>query len=276
MLKAIYFFIKEHIDNRRYIMKLAVSSATRDTQNTTLGIYWNVVRDAVFFIAYSFFMVVIRGSNSNIEGMPRLVYLYTGLVAWYLINDYLTLGVKCIVRNKNIFSKIRFPIMIIPTIETIAIIIRRLITLALLAIILIVFMIFTDYRVNINIIGLVYSLIASFVFGLAWSMFISGFYAISKDFRELYLAIMRIQFYFVPIFWSVNQDIARAGLPHIVQTTLNNLPFIHLINAFRRSISLGEIPPIKEIMIFSLITAIIFAVGCYLQYRLRRIYADFI
>lgn len=276
MLKAIQFFIKEHIENRRYIMKLAVSSANRDTQNTTLGIYWNVVRDAVFFLAYSFFMLVIRGGSSAIEGMPRLIYLYTGLVAWYMINDNLTLGVKCIVRNKNIFSKIKFPIMIIPTIETIALYIRRLITLGLLAIILIVFMIFTNYRINVSIIGLVYSLVASFVFGLSWTMLISGFYAISKDFRELYLAITRIQFYFVPIFWSVSQDIPRAGLPHIVQTILNNLPFIHLVNSFRRAISLGEIPPIKQIMFFTLITVIIFSVGCYLQYRLRRIYADFI
>lgn len=276
MLKAIRFFIKEHIENRRYIMKLAVSSANRDTQNTTLGIYWNVVRDAVFFIAYSFFMVVIRGGNSDIEGMPRLVYLYTGLVAWYMINDNLTLGVKAIVKNKNIFSKIKFPIMIIPTIETIALYIRRLITLGLLAVILIVFMIFTDYRVNINIFGLIYSLIASFVFGLAWTLFVSGFYAISKDFKELYLAIMRIQFYFVPIFWSVSQDIPRTGLPHFVETILNNLPFIHLVNSFRRSISLGEFPALREVMIFTVITVIIFSVGCYLQYRLRRIYADFI
>ncbi|WP_423364084.1 ABC transporter permease [Mycoplasma sp. P36-A1] len=277
MIKEINYFFKEHKNNSRYILNLALSSAKEETQKTTLGMYWNVFRDAVFFMAYTFFMLAVRGVGGQIEGMPRLVYLYTGLVAWYLISDYLNGGVKCILKNKHIFTKIKFPILIIPTFETLAIFIKRWTTFTLLAIILGIIMITTNYRVNINIFGLIYSLLASLVFGIAYSLLMSGFYTISKDFRELYKAIVRIQFYFVPIFWSVLQDIPKMSfLPSWAATFLQNTPFIHLINTFRYSISLGQFPPLSSIAIFMSIVFVMFALGCYIQYRLQRIYADFV
>lgn len=276
MIKEIKYYILEHVENRRYIMKLAISSAKTDTAKTTLGIYWNLVKDAVFFIAYSFFMTVVRPGTSEIEGMPRLVYLFTGLVAWYMVNDNLTSGVKCITQNKHIFSKIKFPILIIPTYETIALYIKRIMTLSLLVILLTIITLTTDYRVNINIFGLIYSIVASFVFGVTYNLLVSGFYTISKDFRELYQALVRIQFYFVPIFWSTYTDLETLNLPGFMINIIRNSPFIHLINSFRRSISLGEFPQLQSVLVFMTIILVMFTLGCFIQYRLRKIYADFV
>ena len=276
MVKEVKSFFKENIDNRRYIFKLAMSSAKADTSNTTLGMYWNVVRDLVFFVAYGFFMMAIRDKAGIIEDMPLLVYLFTGLVGWYFISDSLNKGVTCIKKNKKIFTKIKFPILIIPTFETIAIFIKRGTTLALLAVILIIFHVVGYFTPNINVIGLIYALFASFIFCVAYNLLMSGFYTISKDFRELYKAIVRIQFYFVPIFWSVYTDIPRFLPYDWVIPVFENLPFIHLINSFRRAITMGEIPSLVNIGIFLVIVLVMFWVGCYVQYRLRRIYADFV
>lgn len=277
MVKEIKFFINEHKNNSRYIWNLAVSSAKEDTQKTTLGMYWNVFRDAVFFLAYTFFMLAVRGGNGEIEGMPRLVYLYTGLVSWYLISDYLNSGVKCILKNKHIFTKIKFPIMIIPTFETIAIFIKRWTTFTLLAIIIVIMVITGGFSPNINIFGLIYSLVASLIFGICYSLFMSGFYTISKDFRELYKAITRVLFYFVPVFWSVVVDIPKMSfLPSWTVDFLQNTPFIHLMNSFRYSIALGQFPPLYSIGIFALVCLVLFVLGCYIQYRLQKIYADFV
>ncbi|MDF9866992.1 ABC-type polysaccharide/polyol phosphate export permease [Bacilli bacterium PM5-3] len=276
MVKEVKYFFKEHINNKDYIWKLAVSRAKEDTQKTTLGMYWNVVKDAVFFVAYGFFMMAIRGGNKDIEGMPKLIYLFTGLVAWYFISDSLNKGVACITRNKKIFSKIKFPILIIPTYETIAIFIRRLSSLALLAVVLIGFMVAGLFTPNINIFGLIYSLVASFLFGVSYNLLVSGFYTISKDFRELYKAIVRIQFYFIPIFWSVYSDIPKFIPFDWAIGFFEKLPFVHLIISFRRSITLGEFPALINIATFAGIVLVMFVAGCYIQYRLRRIYADFV
>lgn len=279
MVKEIQAYFEEHKGKSKYIFQLALSSAKSDTKNTTLGIYWYVVRDLVFFIAYGFFMMVIRGRSGDVEGIPVMVYLYTGLAAWYLIADYLNSGVKCMTNNKKIFTKIKFPILIIPTYETIAIFIRRIISFVLITLILVVFMLISDYRVDINFFGLFYALFASFIFGVSYILFMSSFYTISKDFRQLYMAITRIQFYFVPIFWST-QEMARfetvnkyfPGLGDI----LEYFPFIHLVNSFRRAISLHEFPPIQHILVFLGVVLFLFLVGVYIQYRMRRIYADFV
>lgn len=276
MLKEIKCFIGENVKHRKSIMSLAVSSAKADTKKTTLGMYWNLIRDLVFFVTYGFFMMVVR-SGHDVEGMPRLAYLILGLVGWYFIADTMNVGVNCILKNKGIFTKIKFPILAIPTIETIAIFIKRIPTLILMAFIMIVIMLSTGFMVKINFIGLVYSLIAFFIFSLSFTLFFSGFYTISKDFRELYKSLARIQFYFVPIFWTLD-DITKGlkGLPHWVATVIENLPFIHLVESFRNSIALDQIPSWQGIVVFLVITIVMFALGCYMQYRLRRIYSDFV
>lgn len=279
MVKEINAYINEHKGKTKYIFKLALASAKADTKNTTLGIYWHIIRDLVFFVAYGLFMILVRGRAGDVEGIPIMVYLYTGLAAWFLVSDYLNDGVSCIKANKKTFTKIKFPILIIPTFETIAIFIRRLITFGLITVILIFFMIFTDYTPNINILGLLYALFASFIFGVAYSLFMSSFYTISKDFRQLYKAFARIQFYFVPVFWST-QELEKMGtitkyMPNLGDI-LEYLPFIHLVNSFRRAISLNEFPPIQHILFFFTIIIILFLAGIYIQYRMRRIYADFV
>ncbi|MDR3215159.1 MAG: hypothetical protein LBT75_02645 [Bacilli bacterium] len=277
MFEAIKCFVKEHVDNRQYIWKLAVSSAKEETRKTTLGMWWNIIRDIVFFVTYGMFMIVIRGGRNNlIDGMPGLFYLFTGLVAWYLINDSLTQGVRCIIKNKGIFTKIKFPILVIPTIETIALFIKRISTFILLFFLLAFICIFFKFTPKVNIFGLLYSLVSLFIFGVVYNVLMSGFFTISKDFRELYKAIMRVQFYFVPIFWSASHDLVNLGVPHRVITIINNLPFIHLINSFRYSLSLGSFPRLYSIGIFWFIVLIMFVVGAFIQFKLRRIYADFI
>lgn len=276
MIKEVKFFFKEHIDNRQYIWKLAFSKAKEETQKTTLGIYWDVIRDAVFFVAYGFFILVMRGSSGDMEGMPRLVYLFTGLVGWYMISDNLNQGVGCIVKNKHIFTKIKFPIMIIPTIETLALYIKRSVTLVLLAVVLVILMLNSDFRIKINLFGVIYAIGASFLFGVSYNLFMSGFYTISKDFRSLYKAIVRIQFYFVPVFWSVAGDLGKLGAPKNLITAVENLPFIHLVNSFRNAVAVGKFPPLYSIGIFAVFVTIMFCLGCYIQYRLRRVYADFV
>lgn len=277
MIKEIKTFVQENLDYRHNLLKLAVSSAKSDTKKTTLGMYWIVVKDIIFFVTYGFFMTMIRAGTGSVNGIPLLVYLFTGLVAWYCISDILNQGVKCIVKNKGVFTKIKFPILAIPTYETIAIFIKRIPTFVLLLVILVLFSFFTPFMINVNIFGLIYSIFAIFIFGLSFILLFSGFFAISKDFRELYKAIVRVQFYFVPIFWSISEVMANMKwIPHWVEVLVTNLPFIHIIESFRYSLTSGEFPPVMNIIIFLIICFILFALGCYVQYRLRRIYSDFI
>lgn len=277
MIKEIKTFVQENLDYRHNLLKLAVSSAKSDTKKTTLGMYWIVIKDVVFFITYGFFMSMIRAGTASINGIPLLVYLFTGLVAWYVISDILNQGVGCILKNKGVFTKIKFPILAIPTYETIAIFIKRIPTLILLVVILIIFTFTTPFSINVNIFGLLYAIIALFIFGLSFILLFSGFFAISKDFRELYKALVRIQFYFVPIFWSITEVMANIKwIPHWVEVVVVNLPFIHLVESFRYSLTSGAFPPLTNIIVFLIICLILFSIGCYVQYRLRRIYSDFV
>ncbi|MGL4382786.1 MAG: ABC transporter permease [Bacilli bacterium] len=274
MIKEVKYFFQEHIENSHTIMKLAVSSAKQATAKTTLGIYWNLVKDIVFFIAYSFFIIVVRSGSKNPEGTPKVIFLIIGLVAWYVLNDTLTSGIKCMVKNKNIYTKIKFPIMIIPTFETIAIFYRRILTFILLIIILFVFTITTSFKVELNIIGIIYAIIGMFIFSLSYNLFISGFYTISKDFRELYQALVRIQLYFVPVFWSIYDDLP-AQTPKFLVLIIKNNPLVHLINTFRRAITHGALPRLSNVIVFLIIVLILFMLGCFIQYRLRKVYSDF-
>lgn len=266
MFKSVKFVISEHKENIRKIDLLAKNEIRIYAAGTTLGYWWTLAKDLIYFFAYGCFMALMY-SSSTIEDVPRLVFLVTGLIPWYFITDSLGGGSMAIRKRAGILTKIKFPITIVPTYDILSIFYKRL------ASFLIVFLILglNHMLLGINIFYLLYYTFAMVIFMMAFNMFISCFVAISKDFTELYQSIVRIMIFFVPIMWSL-ETINNPLIKHILM--LN--PLIYLIRGMRYSF-IGNVPNTLEYTIyFWIVTLIFFVVGSSIQLKLKRIYADYI
>ena len=278
MIKAVKVLLIEHKDNLRRINELAIHESKVAYARTTLGYWWTLYKDILYFLAYGFFMYLIF-SNSSIQGVPRLVYLVSGLIPWYFIGECLGSGANAIRKKGGILKKVKFPITIVPTIDILGIFYRRL---ASYLIILLIFAFYSfqgdvNYILGINWIFFIYAIIISLLFTMSFNFLISGLVAVSKDFSEIYSSFVRITFFFVPVIWSLDVLLAKnTTISDIAYLIVKANPLVYIIETFRGALLFNELPSVPYTIYFFVLTIIIFIVGAILQDKLKKYYGDFL
>ena len=267
MIKAIKFVILEHIHNIGQIWYLARYETKKQTIRTSLGLGWVFVRDLVYFTIYSVFFYLMIGGG-YVEGVHYVPYLLVGLIAWFFIFDTITGGVQAFRKHQHIINSIHFPLSILPTIEVIAVFLRRLFTLIIAFIITIAF----GYFNKIDIFLFLYYFFAMFYFLVSYNLVVSALIAISEDFNQLYTTITSIFFFLVPIMWNFEYI---HHIPHAVQIAKLN-PMVYIIVGFRDSFLVGNPPAPLFTLYFWIACTALFCLGSFLQFRLQKYYSDFI
>ncbi len=259
--------IKEHIKGVHLIKKLTVNYWKLEARGTVFGPLWIFVKDVIFFVAYSAFFWLITGGNTIVDGMNRLSYLASGLIAWFFMAEALKHGSGCIRRNKILFTKMKFPITIIPTFEVLTIYLKRAPSMLIAFVIVGMF----DGLSNFNILLFIYYNIAMLISMHAAVIFFSGFIALSADFKEFYAAIMRIMFYFIPLLWPLS-ILADYGI--LGKLALLN-PLVYVIEGFRDAFVHSQMPNLPYTIYFWSLTLIVYLLGFKIQNVLRKYYSDY-
>jgi len=106
--------------------------------------------------------------------------------------------------------------------------------------------------------------------GFCWVL--SALVAISSDFKELLLAILRVLMFSMPIIWSFEM---LVNVPWAV-TLLKANPMVYTIIGFKDAFVLGNKPEPGYTIYFWIVTTAFLVIGAYIQSKLRKIYADVI
>ncbi len=267
LVESLKYTFKEHYENRKFAWKIAKDNMRQQTLRTSLGIGWVFVRDIVYFTVFILFRLLMSGGG-EVEGMNFILYLMLGMIPWNFMNECINGGVLAIKGKKNIISSIKFPIVILPTIEVMAIFMKRLFTLVVL---FFVVGVFGDLR-DVNIIMFLYYFLCMFMFMVIWNLIFSSIVAISNDFEQLYKAVASVLIYTMPIIWSFE----RLG-SHVFLIRLFKLnPFVYIIEGFRDACFSGTLPDLQYSLYFWGLSFILLSIGSILQYKLRRHYIDMI
>lgn len=267
MIEAVKFVCREHIENIGLIFKMAFVNMKKQTLRTSLGILWQYLHDFVYFGVFLLFRILMAGAG-KIDGMNNVVFLVTGLIPWFFISEVLSVGASSIKSNKAIITSLKFPITVLPATEIIGIFLKRVWTFAF------VFFaaIFYGYLANINLFLFVYYTIAMLALMFALMLVISAFIAVSSDFYQLYLVTIRVLLYTMPIVWGFKHIEGYTLLYKIIK--LN--PMVYILNGYRSAFVYGNMPSIIYTIYFWAFVMICFFVGCFVQFKLRKYYSDFI
>ncbi|MTI65566.1 MAG: hypothetical protein FH753_03095 [Firmicutes bacterium] len=266
MFKAVKYVMKEHKSNFKNIIKLSIAHINNETIRTSLGFWWLIIHDLIYFIVFTFFRTLMSG-DSQIDGMHRVIYLLTGLIPWFFMSEVLNKGSNSILKSKGIVNSIKFPITTLPTIEVISIFIKRSFTF----IIVFFVCVFFGYVSNFSIILFVYYFVAMFMLMFSLNLIISALIAISSDFTQLYRSITRVLMFSLPILWSF--EMAKGY--RFISILLKMNPMVYIILGFRSAFIYGHLPNLNYSIYFWAFVIIVFNLGCYVQYKLRKYYSDF-
>ena len=255
--------IKDHIEYRQQIFKLAKSDLVKTYRGSALGWKWAIIKPAVTIFVYWFAFQIGLRAGKGVNGYSFFLWLIAGLVPWFYMGEMLSQGTDAIRKYKHLVNKMKYPVSTIPTFFSIS---KYLINIILIGIVVVLF-ILNGYMPDIYYLQIPFYILLTFIFFTAWSLFGSMLSCISKDFFNLVKSFVTAVFWMSGILW--NPDTITIGW---LKTILKLNPVTYLVTGFRNcfinKIWFWQEP--KQFLCFAFLTAIMITVAIWAYKKLRK------
>lgn len=262
-MKFLIKIIKEHIEYRKQIAKLAKSDLVKTYRGAALGWSWAIIKPAVTIFVYWFAFAIGLRVSGEVKGFPFFLWLISGVVPWFYMSDMISGGTDAIRRYSYLVTRMKFPVATIPTFVNLS---KLLVHTILIYIVVILFRIF-GFRIDIYYLQIPFFMFLTFLFFQAWSLFSAPLGAISKDYANLVKAFITAIFWLSGVIWNPD-TVTSPGLKKFL--TVN--PITYLVNGYRNCfinrIWFWQQP--KRLVYFLIITLILFILGMVVYKRLRK------
>lgn len=261
-MKMLLQILKEHIEYRGQIFKLAKADLIKTYRGAALGWTWAIIKPTVTIFVYWFAFAIGLRANSTVKGYPYLLWLIAGVVPWFYMSEMITGGTDCIRRYSYLVTKMKFPVSTIPTFVNIS---KFIIHAMLIYMVIVIFRLF-GYVPDIYLLQLPFYMLLTFIFFNVWSLFSGPLAAISKDYSNLVKAFITAVFWLSGILWDPS-TVKNAMLKKVLKIN----PVTYLVTGFRNcfinKVWFWEQP--KTLLCFIVVTLIllVFAVRVYKKLR---------
>lgn len=250
----------------RFIAQFAIDDFRTKYAGSLLGFMWAFMQPIITIFIY-WFVFQVGFKNENVEGVPFILWLVTGIVPWIFISDAIVNSTSSMVEYSYLVKKVVFNIDILP--------IARIMSVFFIQIFLLMFtlVLYVIYGIipRLYCIQLLYYMIYSIITCVGIAYFASALYVFFKDVIQLVSVVLQVLFWVTPIVW--NMDI----MPENVQNVLRFNPIFYVINGYRDALirhkwffdySIGD-------TIFYWINALILLwIGIYTFHKLKPHFAD--
>ncbi len=230
-LKLIFMNLKAHKDNFSQVLKLSVADLKKTYTGSAMGWAWAVVKPIVTIFVYWFAFSIGLRSGGDVDGVPYIVWLVSGLLPWFYMGETITGGTTCIRRYNYLVTKMKYPIETIPTFTNLS---RLYVNVIITLIIIAIFLIF-GYIPPVQVVQLPVYFLFMFMFFNSWSLFAGMISAISVDFANLVKSFNIAIFWLSGILWNVNNVVDNK----IVHSLMMINPVTFICYGFRNSLVNG-------------------------------------
>jgi len=183
---------------------LALALALRDVkiryQLSVLGLYWAVLNPLLMALIWAFVFSKIFHA-AGMEGVPYVVFLFTGLTFWNLFANSLLTATNSLTGNASLLSKLYFPRIILPTASVLA----RLVDFGFSVIVLAIFMIAYHIKPGSHAGWIPLLLLIEVVFTLGMAYLVASLNVLYRDVNQMLGVVLLLWMYLSPVFYLVNQ-----------------------------------------------------------------------
>lgn len=265
--ETIRTIFRDHIAYKKQIVKLAGSDLRRTYRSSALGWAWAVIKPLMNIFVYWFAFAFGLRRGGDVAGYPFVLWLIAGIVPWFYMSEMLTSGTECILKNRYLVTKMKYPVSTIPTFTSLS----KFFVHVLLVLATILVFILTGNMPTVQIIQLPFYMLMNFLFFTGWAFFSAPIAAVSSDFSNLVKSFVTAIFWLSGVLWeadSVNNP--------IVKTFLHLNPVTFLCNGYRNCFVYGtwfwEQP--KRLMYFAILLVLLYTAGFWSYRRARSEMAD--
>lgn len=191
--------LKEHKENMPQIRKLSIADLKKIYNGSALGWAWAVIKPVFTLFIYWFAIAIGLRSGKGVGEYPFILWLMSGMVAWFFMTETITGGTTCIRRYSYLVTKMKYPVTTIPTFTCLS----QLYVHFILVLVVIGVFWAMGYPPTIYLLQLPIYTLLMFMFFNAWSLFAGLVSAISKDFSSLIKSLNIGIFWLSGILWNI-------------------------------------------------------------------------
>jgi teichoic acid transport system permease protein len=223
MISTLSELIRSVWNWRWQIFHLAVIDLIKQYRGAALGWFWLVVKPLIYILVFSLGM---RGARVVSSDAPFILWLCSGMLAWFFLSSIFGSGANVFARNASLAKHGQVPMVILPVLAAMSDFIVLVCSYAVMLLILPLFGIFPEiYWLQIPLL-----MVMAFAFVVFFSLFVSCFSALSKDFSKL------IKTMSLPFFWMSGVMFEIQGESALYEWVSAFNPISFFMVAFRGAI----------------------------------------
>lgn len=234
---------------RELLLNLAARDLKIRYKQSLLGIAWAVLQPFALMVVFS--VIFSHVVHVRTSGIPYPAFSYVALVPWMYFSNGLSLGVPSLVGNANLVSKIYFPREVLPLASLLASFVDFLVAGSILAGMLLY------YRIGLTwqILWLPVIVLLQLAFMVACVLALSAANVFYRDVRLLLPFLLQIWLYVTPVIYPLNVVPGRYRLLFAIN------PMTGIVDAYRRVTLQGTAPDLQLLLLTSVISLGLLALG---------------
>lgn len=246
-------YILELVQYRELLLNLIINELKLRYRNSVLGFLWTILNPVLYLlILAAVFSQIIKFQMDN-----YIMYLFTGLTAFTMIQQTVTTATASIVNNQALIRKVYIPKIIFPLSNILA----RFIDHVILTVILLGFMVVFKMPFSASLLIIPFIIVMHFFFSLGLSLIFAVAYIKIRDVEHIVAIAFQALFFATPIIYPL--EVLPANLrPFFL---LN--PFYYYVQLLRYPVYHASLPPLEIFLGASLIMIVSCAVGFYIFHK---------
>lgn len=234
-------------ESREVLTRFGTRDITLRYRQTALGIVWVILQPLLTALVFA--LVFGKVAKLPTNGVPYLVFSFTGLLAWNLFSGVLTRGSAALLQNAGLVSKVFFPRVLVPLSVAFSAMVDFGVSLVFLAILLVTSGINPGWPILLLPVWVILVLALATGLGAVSS-------ALTVRYRDVqYIIPFGLQFflYASPIAYSL------SAVPSKYQAIYELNPLTWLLEEFRWSLLAQPAPPAWQI-----VASVTFCLGAFM------------
>lgn len=200
-----------------------------------MGIFWSVINPLLLLAVFTFiFAVVFKARFGDQEGIaPSALYILSGILPWLAFSDAISRSATVILENKNLVTRARFPLPVLPAFPALSALSGQLIgTVVLIALAAVRL---APPGPSFILIPLLLALQVAITIGIALAVSATAVYV--RDLIHALPVLLLVWMYATPVFYP-----ARL-VPEKFSWVLMINPMAWMVEAYRTVLLEGAWPP---------------------------------
>lgn len=252
---------QEIYNYREMIYNLVRKDLRGRYKGSVLGFLWTFINPLLQLVVYTVVFSIIL--NSGIE--KYYLFLFVALIPWTFFSSCISGGCASIINEKNLVTKIYFPREVIPISYVTSAFMNMLFSFI---IVLLVVFVAGD---NVNVVAWVslpVIMIVEYIFALGCTLLLSALTVYFRDIQHIMGIVSMAWQFLTPVMYSSER------VPDELMPIFLINPMTSIINAYRDVLYYGVFPNFGDMIIPTIISVAVLAVGFLVFHKMQRNFVE--